>query len=315
MKETVINYSFSEINSKTINSIVKSKVSPSLFVRNQQELDKNVILFELGNTYPKMIWDHDRSIAIYRYINVHPIGILEVEKINSKKLKIKYPSYDELGKNFEDKITIIRQKSEIALLQTIHDYLVDVPAVKISLNKFSRILKKIHKTESIDINYNFGYADAEKVKKYIKLLHDFDFIEIRNNKIYPGIEFKALMDSELVGKEFYNKLLANVLRKSFTSIKNYLNITLIDPYLELSNSYYLPSYQFNKPLKFETKDFKKSLFECYNKVRSVDTIENQLDYLTEENGIFEKTGDRWVGSDKILDNYTNNLSNSYSNFG
>lgn len=314
IKEKIIDYRFSEINSRTINSIIKSKISPSLFARNRRELDNNTLLYEIGNCYPKMIWDHDRGIAIYRYINVHPIGIFEVEKISSKKLKIKYPPFDELEKKFEEKMGILRQKSEIALLQTIHDYLVEVPAVKMSLNKFSRILKKTHEKGPIDISYNFGYSDIEKVRRYLKILNDFDFIEIKDNKIYSGIEIKALMDTELIGKEFYNKLLANVLRKSFSSIKNYLNITLIDPYLKLSNSYFLPSYQVSKRLKFESRDFKRSLFECYNMRRPIDTIENQLDFLTEDNGVFEKTGDKWISSENVFNGFIDNFTVSYPNF-
>lgn len=316
MNEKTIDYKFSDINSKTINQIVKSKVSPSLFARNRRELDDNNLLYELGNYYPKMIWDHDRGIAIYRFICIHPIGLLEIQKLKSNKLRIKYPSFDELEKKLDEKMGILRQKSEIALLKTIHDNLIEVPAVKMSLNKFSRILKKIHEKEPIDITYNFGYSgsDIVKVKRYLKLLNDFDFIEIKNDKIYSGIEIRALMDSDLFGKEFHNKLLANVLRKSFSSIKNYLNITLIDPYLNLSNAYFLPSYQLSKRLKFESKDFRRSLFDCYNIRRPIDTIENQLDFLSEENGVFEKFENKWMSTETTFNNFIDNFTVVNPNF-
>ncbi|RLF56266.1 MAG: hypothetical protein DRN27_09770, partial [Thermoplasmata archaeon] len=196
LEEKPIKYRFSDIDEKAINSIVKLHISPSLFARNCQLQNDDTLLYELGNCFPKMIWDHDRNIAVYRYIDIHPIGLLEVEKINSKLVKIRHPDLESLGKKFEERMHIIRKKSELSILETTYDYLVTIPAVQQSLNPFSRILRKIYNNDPLDIAYNFGYNNSEKVQRYLKLLNNFDFIEIQNNKIYPGLEINALQNTD-----------------------------------------------------------------------------------------------------------------------
>ena len=94
-----------------------------------------------------------------------------------------------------------------------------------------------------------------------------------------------------------------------------MNITLIDPYLNLSNAYFLPSYHLSRRLKFESRDFRKSLFECYNIRRPIDTIENQLDFLSEENSVFEKTDNKWMSTETIFNGFIDNFTVTHPTFG
>lgn len=307
MVEKTLSYESQEVNLQMADSILKSQVSPSFYSNSEHQVNNNIRIFEIGNCYPKMIWDHDKEIAVYRFINIHPIGIMEIERLNSEKIKIKYPSVDELEKKFQENMGVLRQKSEVALLKTIHDYLIKVPFVQMSMNKFFRISIKIYEKGYVDVSDTFGYTDVNKTMRYIKFLRDFGFVEIKDNKIYPGVEFKAIMNLDLTGSEFYEKLLASILKKSFSSIKQYLNITQIDPYLRLSNSYYLSSFQVDKRLKFDSEDFKRSYYECYRIKKPVDTIENQLGYLTKTK-IFERKNGRWTGTKNIFDKFKNNFS-------
>jgi len=307
MIEKNISYNNQNINLDHADSILKLQVSPSFYSTNEREINPRIKIYEIGNCYPKMIWDHEKEIAVYRFLNIHPIGILEIERINQNKLRIKYPSIKELDKKFQENIEVLRQKSEIALLKTIHDYLIKVPFIQMSMNRFFRILKKTYEQGFVDISDNFGYSNTIRTSKYLKFLKDYDFIEIKNNKIYPGVEFQAIMNLNLIGSDFYDKLLANVLKKSFSSIKQYLNITQIDPYLRLSNSYYFSSFQLNKRLEFDGEDFKDSLYDFYKIKKPMDTIENQLDFLTKTN-IFEKKGRRWIGTKDIFNRFKTNFT-------
>jgi len=312
-QEIVLDAPLTEIDSK-LDYIVKREISPSLFITSDShKLDRNTRLYEIGNCYPKMIWDYEKNLAIYRFLNIYSIGTIRVKKIDSNHTEIKIPSIDKLREKFQEKMGAIHQKSEIVLLQTIHDYLVKIPSVELSMNRIWRILEQIHTHGEINISYNFGYKDYERTQKYIHLLKEIDFIDIKNNKIVPAIELEAIRSLNLTDKKFHQKILSSVLKKGFPFIKDYLHILMIDPFLRLSNSYYLPSHQVNKLLEFGSGEFRESLYEVYNTRKSRSVIENQLTYMT-ECGIFEKTGNRWAGIEKIFGKFSNELGSAVPSF-
>jgi len=298
----VMDIPISEIEPK-LESIVKREISPSIFINsNGHKFNKNTTIYEIGNCLPKMIWDYERNLAVYRFLNIYSIGTLRVKKIDTGHTQIILPSLDSLRNKFQEKMSSIYLKSELALLHTIQDYLVKIPNVEISLSVIWAILEKVSEEGEVKVTYSFGYNDSDRIKKYIHFLQQLNFINVKNDKIVPAEELDAVRILNVTGKEFHRKILSAVLKKGFPSIKDYLHIFLIDPFLRLSNSYYLPSHQVNKLLEFESIDFKDSYFEIYNKRKTKSVIEKQITPLT-ECGILEKVGKRWIGIENIFNTF------------
>jgi len=308
-----INIPFSEIETK-LDYYIKKEISPSLFINaSGHKLDKNTRIYEIGNCYPKMIWDYDQNLAIYRFLNIHSIGTIKAKKLDNSCTLIEIPSLEQLRNKFQEKMGAIYQKSEIVLLQTLHDYLVKIPSVELSLSRVWAILEKVHTDGEVDVSYSFGYKDYDRTQKYFHLLKELDFIDIKENKIIPSVELEAIRSLNLTGRKFHHKILSAVLKKGFPSIKDYLHILMIDPFLRLSNSYYLPSQQVNRLLEFGSTEFRDSHYEIYKIRKTKSEIEKQMTYVT-ECGAFEKTGKRWTGIEKIFNDYKNKFASAVPYF-
>lgn len=286
-----------------LNTFVKRKVSPSLFVTDGHELNENTFVYSINNSYPKMIWDNNEELAIYRFINVHNIGTIKA-KVKDDIIKvIDMTERGRLQEKFDKEIQNIYKKSEMALLKTIHDSLVRIPFVQTAMSPIRTILEKVDREGVVPVGDKFGYRNLGKTEKYIDFLSSLNFIRVENEKIYPDKELNAIRNLDISLKEFHNKILSAVLRRGFAYIQDYLHLTLITPFIRLSNSYFLPSYESEKLLEFSIEDFRKSYHDIYNIRKSKNKISRQLSYITEQNILQETKRGFYTGERGIFEEF------------
>jgi len=286
-----------------VNAFVKTKISPSLFVSDEYKLENNVFLYNINNCFPKRAWDNSEDIAIYRFISIYSIGTLKAEDLG-KKIKVDIPDIAELQRKFNTEIQNIYRKSEIALLKTIHDNLVQIPLIQTAMTPIRVILEKVEEKGEVLPTESFGYHNPKKVNKYVEFLVGLDFLKVEDNKIVPGCELNAIRSMDIPPKVFHKKVLSSVLNKGFAYIQEYLHLTLITPFIRLSNAYFFPSYQSNKLLEFGVKDFVDSHYDIYKIKKSRDKIASQLSYIVEQEILYESRKGFYIGQPEIYESFS-----------
>jgi len=279
---------------------IRTHLGPSTYISKKSVGDTERALYEIGNSYLEIISDAEttnRPTLIKKRID----NIFSVDIVKEKdRYAVLLPSIDTISKATLMRINERAAKSETALIETAHDRFIKIPMVSIALSPIFQILEAVDSEETIsaaDIHHRKGSAKAQK---YLDFLSQIDFLKRENGHFVKGDMFKRY--SKSTGDELYNIIAARVLEAGFEYLQGYFHLTMLTPYMRLSNSYYYPSGEFGNRLKMDAillRDYEKRL---YGRFRNINQLRAQVGQMRRAK-IFAKDRKYILGDSELFANY------------
>ncbi len=285
-----------------LNELVLEKYPQGIYVKGVSRKSFPKTSFNLSSVFPRSIFDDKEEKLLIKFLRFENLGSIETE---GDKI-ISYPSMEEVMKRIESGFEEVQLKSERVILSSIYENLAKIAMVRTSLNPIYNILKAVYEggLKKSDLE---KYPKADRYKKYISFLCGLNILKEESSKYVEGNYFieieKGLKreDRELV----LNKVFGLVIKEGKAYLFNNLNITVVKPFIRVSNVYYSQSYLAGKLLSLK----KENLLYYYNKMYGLKTpsvnFESYLDQLKRA-GILEEDG--FVeGNSKIFTKFSNQM--------
>ena len=284
-----------------INFIIKRKMGNGIFISNKIAIDSDTSNYILGAYVPKLIEDMKLNERKLKFLRFNKVSTIEVNKDGSRVVAL-FGKRDDLCDEIYNKISSLIFSVENALLDNVYENLVKIPLVQTSLNPIKEIFINIHKVGFVTLNQLEKGRKPEKVRRYVKLLEDLDFIRIEGDKYVEGNKMVAVreMISEQDYKSIYNKLLSIVIQQGYGYIRKYMNIMSITPYLRWITSYYYPALQYSGLINLNDKAMTGYYKEIYNISQNPIRARNQINHVIDAD-VLEREGSYIVGKEETFD--------------
>lgn len=302
---------FREINQlkKSLPYYLKRYVGAGAYVSNQRKVGRTSWYFMIGNTYPAFV-DMSEGKPIIKFLNFRNVGVAIAEKTDDK-IKLRLPDRNEMQKKLVEKHDLLVMKAENSLLDITYTNLVQIPNVQVAMNKIKTILLDLRYQHQLELK-NYPESERNRYCEYLEFLEDLEYVrkETEGDKeIYVEGNRLAVIKHELnmdYKDELYMKILADVLRRGYEYMSKHLKLLQIVPYIRIINSYYFPSFEFEKLLKVNRAKMVEFFSEYINIIYGIKKRGYKLHPQIEDVvrcDVFEERDDYITGKEKIYDDF------------
>jgi len=286
---------------------LKEEISPGAFICHHHEINKDDIFYNIGLTTPKLIMNRNKRPTI-RFIPIRDVFSIKIQK-KRNCYKIQLPTRSNIYSDFLMKQSSLISKAENALVSATAKKLIRLPKIQNGLNPFKEILFSLNRLQEIPINQiNQRYKSKPwMVRKYLNFLSGMDYIVIEKEFIYPGNNLSKFDLQNQNGQDDI-LLMAELLENGLHFLKKEMKINILAPYLQLSNSYYLPAAWAGENVAMNENDIMSSMKGIYPRFKghTLYQVANYMYEMTKEN-IFETKGDTYIGNNEVLQTYLSNF--------
>lgn len=274
---------------RKVDNLIMEQYPQGVYVKNASKISSSKVFLNLSSVFPRSIFDDKEKKLLIKFLRFENLGRIELD---DQKI-VSFTSSEEMVKRMKESFEEIELKSERVILSSIYEKLAKIAMVRTSLNPIYNLLKAVYDGKLLKSKLD-KYPKSERYKKYVNFLCNLGILKEESSKYVGGNYFieieKGLKrkDEELI----LNKIFGLVVKEGKTYLFNNLNITVVKPFIRVSNVYYSQSYLAGKLLSLK----KESLLNNYNKAYNLKTAEVNFDsYLDqlkkadilEENGFVE----------------------------
>jgi hypothetical protein len=284
--------------------IVRGMISRGAFVADKQDTEDGS-LFSIGISYPEIIVDRDSS-PIITYVPIRGVGNATIRQ-EGGRFHLTIPERAGIFKTFNRKKRDLVRRAENLIIQSGADKLVDIPMVQTGLNPIKEILFALNEMDKIPVKEVLSRKKNKvQMKRYIDMLKSLRYVDEKDGILHPGSELEKF---NIVGADKFHRLvMTDVIQKGFPFIREELNIYILNPYLELTNSYYLPSLLAREKVQMEADD----IFHYY--INMYGTSRRKPKYQVAANlvemvgvGLLRKEGGLFEADDVLFSSLTDNF--------
>jgi hypothetical protein len=257
---------------------------------------------ELKSDYPRMITD-DKTGAepVLKFIPMPKIGTV-VFDANWNVLEATPRS--ECGDKIWDRLTLWRETAERIMVEASADQLANVRGADQFLSPVGTILDNLrHPLHDKPIIYKEDIEGVESTKyqKYLSLLSDLNVVEPVTEGWVCGPLFVTLLEQSIVQKrDFFKVVIAYLLQKRYSSVRDILHIGRFEKLIHLDNSYYWYALEAEELLHFERRGLFSRYRVQYNDEEADNfTLNSTLQELSQVEALRVEQ-DFCIGNDKIF---------------
>jgi len=246
-----------------LEGILKGHVSRGAFVAGRTETDKGTY-FNIGISYPEFIVDREGG-PILTYIPISGIGTASLKREgNTYHLAIKDRAA--IFREFNKKRTDLVKRAENLIIRSGARDLIRIPKIQNGLNPIKEILLSIRELDRVPVKDILSRKDnREQMQRYVDMLSNLGYTVERDGMLHPGEEMEKF---EVAGvKNLREEMLADVVQRGFHYIRDDLRIYIMNPYLELTNAYYLPSLLAEESVQMKAEDIETYYIRWYGRSR------------------------------------------------
>lgn len=303
---------------------LKRNIGPGVYISGERKIDNEQILLVVGNCFPAFAHrPSNEKPFLVKFVDFSDLAVVKLAKEEKDKYRVYYPSRDSIDKKNKEKYMSIVSSAERTLLNATYTKYVKIPLVQTALTTIKSILITLEEDTYIDPSI-YPKRERGKLLRYLSFLEDLGYVRKERNRYIEAnklIVIKGEFANRYPDKEeFFNVLLADILRVGYPYMKKYLRLLQIVPYLRIATAYYLPSYQFDELLYISKTKFAqfiaRYLYSFYNvrtaayrgkpDIRLKEQIHDVIncEILIEEDGNI-------VGDKEIFENFSRSLPSSY----
>jgi len=284
---------------------IKRYVGTGTYISKYSKVNDGKYIFEIGNTFMDFIEDSRDDVQGMIFSRAVD-NIFSVDVINEKdQFEILMPDFEFINESMRKKYSIQMFQSETTLVEIAHSRFVNIPTVKTTLSPIYRIFECIDKEGKVSITDITHRKGPKKVKSYLNFLVQIDFLTTEGENYIPSVKYKKYLKSD---PRNIDNVISGVLESGYEYLQEYFHLTLLKPFVRISNAYYYPSQKFGDRLQMNDillKDYFKRIY-CQN--RNLDQLRFQVKQMKDVN-IFEPQQDFIVGDEQIYKDYTQSFCN------
>ena len=246
-----------------LEGILKGHVSRGAFIAGRAETDRGTY-FSIGISYPEFIVDREGG-PILTYVPISGIGTASL-LLEGKTYHLAIKDRASIFREFNKKRMDLVKRAENLIIRSGARDLIRIPKVQNGLNPIKEILLSIRELDRVPVKDVLSRKDnREQMRKYVTMLSNLGYTVERDGMLHPGEEMEKF---EVAGVgNLREEMLADVVQRGFHYIREDLNIYIMNPYLELTNAYYLPSLLAEEPVQMRAEDIETYYIRWYGRSR------------------------------------------------
>lgn len=284
--------------------ILRGMISRGAFVAGKQDTEDGSLI-SIGISYPEIIVDRDSS-PIITYVPIRGVGNISIRK-EGGKYHLTIPERAGIFKTFNRKKRDLVRRAENLIIQSGADKLIGIPMVQNGLNPIKEILFALNEMDRIPVKDVLARKKNKvQMKRYIEMLKSLRYVDEMDGILHPGSELEKF---NIVGaEEFHRLIMTDVVQKGFPFIREELNIYILNPYLELANSYYLPSLLAREKVQMEADDIFHYYIKMYGTSRrkpKYQVYANLVEMVSV--GLLQKESGLFVGDEDLFTSLKDNF--------
>lgn len=289
---------------------LKRRYGRGVYVESYRQSSDGAIFINLGNTIPKDVSDCREQDRVLKFIDFGNIQTLEAEPLDGRYL-IELPERDELYEGYRERRRELARRLDETMARTIYDELISFTAVENQLGAIKDILRTVREHAPLpeETIYEIrGATSEEQTTRYLRLLEDIEFIDIRSEgggrNVYSGPNLDTHDTHDIRTQEFSELVLGQVVNRAYHTLKDELNLTLLAHYPKYANAYYFSALQRGEPgLRLDVQSARSNLDMLYEESVHEITVQQKLDDLVEVN-VLESEDEFYVSNSDVYDGLT-----------
>lgn len=248
---------------RNLESILKGHISKGAFIAGRRDMDSGTY-FSIGISYPEFIVDRDGG-PILTYIPISGVGTASLEQ-EGGTYHLSIVDRVEIFKAFNKKRLDLVRRAEDLIIRSGARALIRIPKIQNGLNPIKEILLSLHELDTVPIKDILSRKEnREQMQRYVDFLKGLGYAIEKDGALHPGEELEKF---EMTGIDnLREELLADVVQRGFQYLREELKIYILNPYLELTNAYYLPSLLADETVQMKAEDIEGYYLRWYGKSR------------------------------------------------
>lgn len=266
---------------RAVDAFIKSKLGSMCFVSTMPEHKDDMI--GIGIYTDEVIVDSTMERPRVRFVSHDDIFRAYYRDGNLGKMMV-FPTLSEIDKKVSSYFESSVNRSEITLLRSMGERIVNIPTIRNQMNPMFEIITFMSKNkDKIAKKSNFGTWSAEKLSKYLDFLQSLDIVIVEGNDILPGKK----MNFDVESSKLPEMVMANMVENHSKYMVAKLNLNSLQPYTRLSNANCMTSFMGDTILKWDSGKCQFYMKKIYGtKIEDV-KITSQASTLTSV-GIFRE---------------------------
>ena len=200
-------------------------------------------------------------------------------------------------------------RTESAMLRSMEDYLVRIDLVRNAMSPIAKLVSLVRQDGRVrpeDLRHKKGIA---KAKEYCEFLVSLGILQKENGHYTEGQRFNQGDVGEMPNTELYWRIMTEVYKQGYDYMRTRLHLTGVVPYLNLSHSYYRPTYDYGELVPISNEQLWYWFKSFYDKVPPPATRSYRIQVASQA-GIIncEKRKGLIVGNSEIFDRFQKALS-------
>jgi len=281
-----------------VESYLRRNTSPGCFISGDHT-NGNQTYFDISTSVREFILDSEGAHPFIYDRDIESLFTIQVLQDGDSCMML-MPSSETIIEAFNKKVNIPAARSEIVFVGTAYDRFIKIPDVKVALRPITKIIDAVCLKETITEKDVYHHRGSSKVRQYLDFLAFSGFLNKEDGSYVRGNKFK--MDPEEDEEERLNKILTSVLESGGDYLQSFFNLTMLTPFIRLSNSYYYPSGISKEMLLMKPDLLKKYQQRYYNSSKPLKQIEGQVSDMRRAK-IFGRNNEFIVGDGVLFERY------------
>lgn len=244
---------------------IKRRFGRGLFVEKYDVMDGSITI-KLGNQVPKDVSDCRERDRVLKFITYKPVFTLTAEETKNGYL-IELPNRSEIHDGFVDRKKAVARKLDTTMAKSIYEELASFGLVQTQLRGVKDILWVVREKQPVDEEEIYdmrGRGSEEQTQMYLHVLEETDFIRRDDGELYSDENLDAHDELEIESDEFSKLVLGQIVQKAYHTLKDELNLTLLQHYPKYAGSYYYSALQRDKSdLRLDVETITDNLHTVY----------------------------------------------------
>jgi len=310
---------------------LKRRYGRGIFIDSYTKTNDGSLFIELGNAAPKDVSDCRDRDRVLKFIEYESVYQLRAEPVQSGYL-INLPDRSEVYNGFQERKRKLARRLDRSMAKAIYEKLVGFPELENQLGAIKSILWTVREEAPVDISTihdirGTTHSDREKTMAYIRLLSDTEFVRVEYTEpedsdetiqntlqttpvsntdteagvLRAGPNLDAHDVNKISTNEFNRVVLGQVIDKSYSTLKDERNITLLAHYPKYANSYYFTALERKKPdIYLDAKTARQNIESLYGDDENEILVRQKLDDLADA-GVIRKEGGFYKSNSEVYE--------------
>jgi hypothetical protein len=276
---------------------IKRRFGRGLFV-DKYDVMNDAITIKLGNQVPKDVSDCRERDRVLKFITYKPVFTLKAETTENGYL-IELPNRNEIYEGFVDRKKMVARQLDTTVAKSIYGELASFGPVQTQLSGVKDILWAGREKQPVDEDEIYamrGRDSVDQTQMYLHVLEQTEFIRRSDGDLYSDENLDAHDELEIESDEFSKLVLGQIVQRAYHTLKDELNLTLLQHYPKYAGSYYYSALQRDKSdLRLDVATITDNLHTVYgdDHVHKF-TVEKKLNELAKAN-VVHKDDDLFYG--------------------